>query len=67
MSSNSSSTHSNAESPTAKIHTRPWTATLILTGGILLLALGMALSISFGAADIQLGVVWQAVLILILT
>ncbi|QKS60018.1 iron ABC transporter permease [Paenibacillus barcinonensis] len=52
---------SNTESTTAKIHTRPWAATLILTGGILLLALGMALSISFGAADIQLGVVWKAV------
>ncbi|PZT53606.1 ferrichrome ABC transporter permease [Paenibacillus silvae] len=52
---------SNTESPTAKIHTRPWAATLILTGGILLLLLGMALSISFGAADIQLGVVWKAV------
>lgn len=61
MNLNSSSTHSHEESPTAKIHTRPWAATLILTGGILLLALGMALSISFGAADIQLGVVWQAV------
>ncbi|GGH44423.1 FecCD family ABC transporter permease [Paenibacillus silvae] len=63
MSSNPSSVHSesNTESPTAKIHTRPWAATLILTGGILLLLLGMALSISFGAADIQLGVVWKAV------
>ncbi|MDM5276565.1 iron ABC transporter permease [Paenibacillus silvae] len=63
MSSNPSSVHSdsNTESPTAKIHTRPWAATLILTGGILLLVLGMALSISFGAADIQLGVVWKAV------
>lgn len=29
--------------------------------GILLLALGMALSISFGAADIKLGVVWEAI------
>ncbi|CAH1208775.1 MULTISPECIES: iron ABC transporter permease [unclassified Paenibacillus] len=49
------------DSPTAKIHTRPWTATLILTGGILLLIFGMALSISFGAADIKLGMVWQAI------
>ncbi|HBU85553.1 MULTISPECIES: FecCD family ABC transporter permease [Paenibacillus] len=61
MSSKVSSENQPAESPTAKIHTRPWAATLILTGGILLLALGMALSISFGAADIKLGVVWQAI------
>lgn len=61
MSSKVSPENQPAESPTAKIHTRPWAATLILTGGILLLALGMALSISFGAADIKLGVVWQAI------
>lgn len=61
MSSKVSSENQPTESPTAKIHTRPWAATLILTGGILLLALGMALSISFGAADIKLGVVWQAI------
>jgi len=61
MSSKVSPASQPTESPTAKIHTRPWAATLILTGGILLLALGMALSISFGAADIKLGVVWQAI------
>lgn len=61
MSSKASSTSHHMESPTAKIHTRPWAATLILTGGLVLLALGMALSISFGAADIKLGVVWQAI------
>ncbi|WP_145322955.1 MULTISPECIES: FecCD family ABC transporter permease [Paenibacillus] len=61
MSSKASPANHNPESPTAKIHTRPWAATLILTGGILLLALGMALSISFGAADIKLGVVWKAI------
>lgn len=61
MSSKASSASYNTESPTAKIHTRPWAATLILTGGLVLLALGMALSISFGAADIKLGVVWQAI------
>lgn len=61
MSSKASPANHNTDSPTAKIHTRPWAATLILTGGILLLALGMALSISFGAADIKLGVVWQAI------
>ncbi|NMI06057.1 iron ABC transporter permease [Paenibacillus sp. SZ31] len=61
MSSKASPANHNPESPTAKIHTRPWAATLILTGGVLLLALGMALSISFGAADIKLGVVWKAI------
>lgn len=61
MSSKAPSASQPTESPTAQIHTRPWAATLILTGGILLLALGMALSISFGAADIKLGVVWEAI------
>ncbi|WP_017687374.1 iron ABC transporter permease [Paenibacillus sp. PAMC 26794] len=61
MSSQASPANHNPESPTAKIHTRPWAATLILTGGVLLLALGMALSISFGAADIKLSVVWKAI------
>ncbi|MGO4731957.1 FecCD family ABC transporter permease [Paenibacillus sp. 2KB_22] len=61
MSSQASPEKHNPDSPTAKIHTRPWAATLILTGGVLLLALGMALSISFGAADIKLSVVWKAI------
>ncbi|MGE6579135.1 FecCD family ABC transporter permease [Paenibacillus xylanexedens] len=61
MSSQASPENHNPDSPTAKIHTRPWAATLILTGGVLLLALGMALSISFGAADIKLSVVWKAI------
>lgn len=61
MSSQASPEKHNPDSPTAKIHTRPWAATLILTGGVLLLALGTALSISFGAADIKLSVVWKAI------
>ncbi|XOJ00756.1 FecCD family ABC transporter permease [Paenibacillus polymyxa] len=61
MSSQASPEKHSPDSPTAKIHTRPWAATLILTGGVLLLALGMALSISFGAADIKLSVVWKAI------
>ncbi|APO46825.1 MULTISPECIES: FecCD family ABC transporter permease [Paenibacillus] len=61
MNSQASPEKHNPDSPTAKIHTRPWAATLILTGGVLLLALGMALSISFGAADIKLSVVWKAI------
>lgn len=56
-----SSASQNTESPTAKIHTRPWAATLILIGGTILLLLSMALSVSFGAANITLSVVWQAI------
>lgn len=41
---------------------RPLFATFILFGGTILLLFGMALSISFGAADITLGTVWEAVL-----
>ncbi|MCQ6561817.1 FecCD family ABC transporter permease [Paenibacillus mendelii] len=40
---------------------RPWAATFILTGGLVLLACGMGLSISFGAADIPFLVVWEAI------
>lgn len=44
-----------------KLRTRPLVATVILFGGMLLLVLGGAMSISFGAADIRLSTVWQAV------
>jgi iron complex transport system permease protein len=44
-----------------KFRSRPWAATLIMIGGLALLALGMAVSVSFGAADIKLSVVWAAV------
>lgn len=40
---------------------RPWVATLILTGGLVALVFGIALSVSFGAADIKFSVVWEAV------
>jgi iron complex transport system permease protein len=43
------------------LRTRPWAATLILTAGTIALLFGMALAISFGAADIKLSVVWSAV------
>lgn len=43
------------------LRSRPLAATFILTGGLLALLLGMALSISFGAANIPLLVVWKAV------
>ncbi len=44
-----------------KLRSRPWAATLILVGGLVALALGIAVSVSFGAADIQLPVVWSAI------
>lgn len=43
-----------------KLKSRPWAATLIIFGGIAALVLGLGLSVSFGAADIKIGVVWQA-------
>ncbi|MFC5703934.1 FecCD family ABC transporter permease [Cohnella faecalis] len=46
---------------TVKFRSRPWAATLILIGGIIALAFSIALSVSYGAADIKLSVVWQAV------
>ncbi len=44
-----------------EIKSRPLIASIILVAGTILLALSMALSISFGAADISLKTVWQAV------
>lgn len=44
-----------------KFRSRPWAATLILVGGLIALALGIALSVSFGAKDINFSVVWTAV------
>lgn len=44
-----------------KFRSRPWAATLILVGGLVALAFVIAVSVSFGAADIKLSVVWSAV------
>lgn len=44
-----------------EIKSRPLIASIILVAGTILLALSMAVSISFGAADISLKTVWQAV------
>lgn len=44
-----------------KFRSRPWAATLILIGGLIALVFGIAVSVSFGAADIKLSVVWTAV------
>lgn len=48
-----------AEAP--KLRSRPFTASLILFGGIAALLLSLALSISVGAAEIRLTTVWEAV------
>ncbi|MBD2871505.1 FecCD family ABC transporter permease [Paenibacillus arenilitoris] len=55
-----SQTSTNAPA-TAKLRTRPIVATIILFGGIGVLLLSLALSISVGAADIRLSTVWEAV------
>lgn len=44
-----------------KTRSRPLVVTLILFGGIAALVFGIALSVSFGAADIQFLTVWEAV------
>ena len=44
-----------------EIKSRPLIASIILVAGTVLLALSMAVSISFGVADISLKTVWQAV------
>lgn len=44
-----------------KLRTRPWAATLILVGGIAALVLGLGISVSLGAKDIELYTVWQAI------
>jgi len=52
---------SSSTTTAVKFRSRPWAATLILVGGIAALAFGMALSVSFGAADIKLAIVWEAI------
>ncbi|WP_135547050.1 FecCD family ABC transporter permease [Paenibacillus cymbidii] len=44
-----------------QLRSRPLAATLVLTLGVAALALGVAVSASFGAADIGIAVVWQAI------
>lgn len=44
-----------------KLRTRPLAASIILIGGAALLVLCMAVSISLGAKDIKLSVVWEAI------
>lgn len=50
-----------AHSPSPKFRSRPLAASFILLGGIIALIFGIALSVSFGAADIAFTTVWEAV------
>ncbi|WP_028609917.1 FecCD family ABC transporter permease [Paenibacillus harenae] len=52
---------STKEQAAEKLHARPFLAIMILFGGLGALILSLALSISVGAADIDLRTVWEAV------
>ncbi|WP_195572356.1 FecCD family ABC transporter permease [Paenibacillus sp. 1001270B_150601_E10] len=47
--------------PAVKLRSRPLAATIIMVGGLMLLGLGIGISVSFGAADIKLAVVWNSI------
>ncbi|MFD0710354.1 FecCD family ABC transporter permease [Paenibacillus sp. GCM10027626] len=61
MTTSTSTSTSVSTSYVVKFRSRPLTATLILVGGVIALAFGMALSVVFGAADIKLSIVWDAI------
>lgn len=46
---------------TIKLRSRPLVASIILFGGLIAVVLGLAVSVSVGAADIELATVWQAI------
>ncbi|OPH46913.1 ferrichrome ABC transporter permease [Paenibacillus ferrarius] len=50
-----------ADTPRPKLRTRPFVASIILIGGLAALFLGLAVSVSVGAADIKLSMVWEAI------
>ncbi|RKP47949.1 iron ABC transporter permease [Cohnella endophytica] len=52
---------SDAVNEASRIHSRPRTAILIIVGGLVALLLSVALSVSFGAADIRFATVWEAI------
>ncbi len=45
----------------APLRARPLTASIVLFGGLAALVFGIALSVSYGAADIKIPVVWEAI------
>lgn len=44
-----------------KLRSRPIAATIIMIGGVVVLLFSMAVSISFGAADVPFSVIWDAI------
>lgn len=60
LSAHTQSVEQPVKSSPLKLRTRPWMAMFILVAGLIVLAIGMAVSISFGAANIELKVVWEA-------
>lgn len=56
-----SSIYNSETQGTDSIRTRPLVASFIMFGGVIALILGIALSVSFGAADIEFTTVWQAI------
>lgn len=61
MSANTSNTSLTDSKTSVNLQRRPWAATFILISGVAALVLGIAVSISLGAAEIDLRSVWEAV------
>ncbi|MBA2944177.1 iron ABC transporter permease [Paenibacillus sp. CGMCC 1.16610] len=55
------STAASTDAPRPKLRSRPLVASFIIFGGLAALLLGLAVSVSVGAADIKLSTVWEAV------
>jgi iron complex transport system permease protein len=51
----------STDAPRPKLRSRPLVASFIIFGGLAALLLGLAVSVSVGAADIKLFTVWEAV------
>lgn len=51
----------STDAPRPKLRSRPLIASFIIFGGLAALLLGLAVSVSVGAADIKLSTVWEAV------
>ncbi|MZQ84869.1 iron chelate uptake ABC transporter family permease subunit [Paenibacillus sp. 5J-6] len=51
----------STDAPRPKLRSRPLVASFIIFGGLAALLLGLAVSVSVGAADIKLSTVWEAV------
>jgi iron complex transport system permease protein len=61
MSNSTNSIQSHQATASAKHRSRPLAAIIVIVGGIVALIFGIGLSVSFGAADIKLEVVWAAI------